>query len=1508
MADDYETDPMDELAEPELRRPSRASRFMAKIKKWEEEEKREQQAGLLTPELETRGLEPTTPVVIPDKHVIEGRIGSSRAPAQEGPDQNTEEGRLLAWIRKGEFQLSEDAKNVKSVEDLQAFYDHAERVADFKTELYERIRKKTLDDRKAGKLDAQAFNERFSMLVGDKGEAGMKAELESLRKQIAEGRAQAAEQKTRMATQSAAKTETPGFLKPYGKAGELAWSAGELAWSAMESSPVKGILNLLNVGMELTAAVGSSAVSGLAELGLAEQPRAGRASLDEVVASFGPRALDEDAPWRKRGRDFLAEAGENMALLHEQRPVVSALANPFDGSMRFIDTLEAVDILKPGQASQYRALSQELLVGAAIDPLNVLVEAAAPIKSLKALEKTLYANRTFLKFAEKYPKVAYAPGKFIRYATGHAKAAQALGDERLTRVMLTETMMADTAGKEFAQLRHDWLKGEAELVKPLKGDQLKQFANDLPGMVERGKDARMAIRETADDPYSKILLDAADWYDDMAARQHLLETKWGMNVRKLDGPYAYFQREYSDELVAWLNKRPNAQKEMFGFKVQKGRDGLLGALENWERGRKYADETFYEAEQKLREMFRKHGLKDDVPIWSRDHFKDMAKRSTKSWEAVQARGFGLNFVQEFATPHSQTIIDDMMKAWSKLERPPAPPASSVEGLEEGVKFARQYEAKASKEAAEASREAARATAAANTAERQASQARKAYQDATEGVEKAQAARKQAKDDYFKAQDEFNKGGAGQQAANESMQDAVRRLKKAEAELKAAKATAKDPETVARLEKEVADAEQSVGAAKGRQAAAQERFGKAQEAAAKAEAEARDWEQKAAQARAEWAEHARRAQGKNPDNWSPDAKAAWVRQQIGPTPPGEAVPLNALDALLQLRVPLPDDIGELARLGSSWLSPDDAKIFRKYVENHYWRRLPKNVSALGEWWDDWKRIFQKSSLARFASATKDNIGTVAQMMLSGNLAHLPGAIRDLGGTPWKWASGAYKASDDVAMLEARGVLQTTISETTEAASGKGLLRGTIGKYGVLGTLARPFGEEAARKVAGFTDQFIHERQWVEAVGRLATYRKAIAEGASVEDAIADVYTHWGKMDELTKLERTKFNRAFFFWAWKARSIPITAAMFLEHPVRMRLLLMATVGDMRGDQGQDMPEWLKRMGGWILDTDDEGNVQVASTGGSMYSSPTIGFLQGDMMKALQSGQVYDVPGLALRETFRSSPPFLQSAAELAFQHDYFTNQDWWKDPENKTGSNMKAPSFMFHLMNPNARSAADKTALQKLFGLEAEYDSKTHDLRRVTMNPYWAWLLDALPGVSPLMGDVSAFVDPRGGGMLPGMSRQFGVPIYHVPKPDRLGNNIREIRKALQTDVDKLSSGALVYEYGRIGPNVRNVNGQRLKQERDTWREEAKAQKLGPAQTRAYIEERMKRFWLDEWRLYELADRLEVLKALAEGEDRQEKTPAETAQGLGLPGEDRYRKQATREAERDLARRRAALGLR
>lgn len=629
---------------------------------------------------------------------------------------------------------------------------------------------------------------------------------------------------------------------------------------------------------------------------------------------------------------------------------------------------------------------------------------------------------------------------------------------------------------------------------------------------------------------------------------------------------------------------------------------------------------------------------------------------------------------------------------------------------------------------------------------------------------------------------------------------------------------------------------------------------------------------------------------DPNTWAPKDKAGWVRTQLrkqGLQPPmGKKSLLDILEASKQS---LPNEIEDLAHLAVQFVDAADEKQFLKYVGKFYWQHMD-TPTKLGRAYDAAKGIYQRSVLGRASSLTKDVIGTLVNGVMSGNVDHLNEARRLLGSFG-DWQKGLAGKSDIALELQAKGVLMTTKGEAQAGRGGFGKLarqyksegkniRSRLAKIasriedkGVLGAMLPGKASKTATKA---TDALNDARNYWEEVNRVATYIKALKDGASKTEAVEEVFKWWGKFNELTKLDKKVLSRIFFFWAWMLNSVPITIRHLIDHPVRSKLLLMLMAGNVSGNE--DMPDWIQRMGGVILGSDKDGNAQVLGTGGSTYFSPTFSALQGDFVKALSQGRPIDAAQGLGQDVIRSSPPFVQSAGELVQGMDYFTGKDW----RNEHGeSQIKAPIGMYWLKD---------TALGKLFNLKEQNNRPEEGggVRYVTMSPEWAWFFGALPGVEPAMQDLSSFVDPRKAdvdntlSLRAGALRQAGLPVYSVHEESAQQKQLSQIHKALQKEVVDLPGHALaVSDFGNLYPNPRTDKGALLKADIEKWK--AEAQQMGQGgvsdpRSKAYVDRKLAAKYPDEFRILDLWRRKDAWGDYLSGEaDPLQVKPTEKRKG-------------------------------
>lgn len=636
---------------------------------------------------------------------------------------------------------------------------------------------------------------------------------------------------------------------------------------------------------------------------------------------------------------------------------------------------------------------------------------------------------------------------------------------------------------------------------------------------------------------------------------------------------------------------------------------------------------------------------------------------------------------------------------------------------------------------------------------------------------------------------------------------------------------------------------------------------------------------------------------NPDTWSADQKAKWLEGKIGTPPQGS---VNGLEVMRRANIKLPNDWDELSRIAASNFTPDQADEFAKLAKGLYWQHLDQ-PSKLYKGLSEIKAWFQKAVLARPGSVTKDLQGSMINGLMSGNTKYLDRAQRELGSLA-DWASGKGRSSDLVNRLRGAGVLRTQVDEAlqrqsfleTQFPGVVGRAAGRVTKLGVVGGTIKNVteglrkagkavgldlkeGKSLAEVTAKATDKMLDARVYFEEVNRVASALKAVKEGKSFEGAVQDVFKWWGKFDEMSKLDRKVLSQLLFFWAWWARSIPITVRHILTHPVRSRWLMTMMAGD--ADNDERAPNWLRRMGAWALGKGENGQYKAISLGGSSYFSPTMSMLQGNMVNQAMQGKPMEAASGALLDLARATPPYIQAIPEFALKHDLFTDKPWWRDKNAKTGSNAKAPSALWWFYSdPSDTSfgSGTRSAISEFLGLKAT-QTKT-GTPYLTMDPTKSWMFGLIPGAEPALTDVSAFFSaPEAGGApkvegIKGGMRQLGLPIYNV-NIDTAKSDIYEAKQALMQDADKLAGGSLYAENGQIRPNNKTVRGQEIASYLARVESQARAQGMNARDAKALALTKMEAKYPTEWRALTLYQRLEAwedyLIRLEKGESEVDK---------------------------------------
>lgn len=660
---------------------------------------------------------------------------------------------------------------------------------------------------------------------------------------------------------------------------------------------------------------------------------------------------------------------------------------------------------------------------------------------------------------------------------------------------------------------------------------------------------------------------------------------------------------------------------------------------------------------------------------------------------------------------------------------------------------------------------------------------------------------------------------------------------------------------------------------------------------------------------------------NPNNWGPNKKAKWLLGR--PEIVSKGVDENALAVLLKARVKLPDSWDELARLAATNFTPKQAEEFARLAKGMYWDHLA-TPSKFWQVYDSIKAIYQRTTLARVASLTKDLIGTATNMLMEGDSIHyLPEALKELGDFV-KWQKGG--GSDLVNRLRAQGVLRTTKGEALDqAGTFEKLMPGALGKplanvekLGMVGGGLRTIEDavrggaaklglnlkqgKGAEKVAKTFGALNDARVYWEEAGRIATYLRAQRKGYSHQETVEEVFKWWGKFDELSVMERQGLNRIMFFWSWMARSIPITMRHLLTHPVRSKWLLTVMAGDVTDNE--NMPPWLRRMGGWALGRNAKGNVDVINIGGSTYFSPMFAALQGDFANSVMQGKPLDALAGAGKDVLRSSPPMVQGAVERVLEYDLFTDKPWWQDRNAKADSNIKAP---------NALGWFEGTPIGDVLRLEPVTDKGDPGVKYYKISPEWAWFFSMVPGLEPALGDVSAFFrNPEDGSRAPrlsldrGFARTAGFPMYDVAE-ETGKRQIYDFRNALIKQADQ--TGTLRTIGGRVVPTDTTLAGQQLRQWRDGRIAHHRRQGMKAVDAERQMLNEMVSRYPDEGRIMLLQDRLErwekYILAITEGKDELTKAEGER---IGLIARQADASRIERDQRAQERKRMAKLGLR
>lgn len=532
-------------------------------------------------------------------------------------------------------------------------------------------------------------------------------------------------------------------------------------------------------------------------------------------------------------------------------------------------------------------------------------------------------------------------------------------------------------------------------------------------------------------------------------------------------------------------------------------------------------------------------------------------------------------------------------------------------------------------------------------------------------------------------------------------------------------------------------------------------------------------------------------------------------------------MTALKMMHDLKVAVPDDIAEIARLANTFISDSDMKTVLTMADGLWAGRKGDDLlNKIASGYDKIKQVYQRAVLARFPSLAKDMIGTASNAVMSGAVTELDEALKLVGGLK-KWQRGSKFKDSRLARLQAEGVLQTTKGEALDnigvlekgAAGSKGGIRANIAESGVIGGTLRSLGlKKAGTKVGDTLGQLNEARVWWEEVMRVAEYLRATKKGLNHSDAVHEVYKWWGNFSELSKLERTVLNRMLFFFSWQKRAIPIAARHLFYHPARSRMMMMLMAGDAQGNE--EMPEWLRRQGGHILGVDDNGNYNAMSLGGGSYMSPAFDLAESGSIQKASEGDIGGAAAAGGEWFMRAAPPFVSGAMEAAQQRDFFTGKPWY-NPHTKQ-SQVKAPAVLSWL--------GEDSALGKFLEIKKHVDpDDPNRITHFTMDPEVASTLGFIPGFDPAIQDVSSFADPRASDLGPlslkkGASRAVGLPVYTFQKfddADKLKFEYGKFFDALGEEVARTPSLGLRYANESVVIDTKSEKGQEMAYDLKRW---------------------------------------------------------------------------------------------
>lgn len=576
-----------------------------------------------------------------------------------------------------------------------------------------------------------------------------------------------------------------------------------------------------------------------------------------------------------------------------------------------------------------------------------------------------------------------------------------------------------------------------------------------------------------------------------------------------------------------------------------------------------------------------------------------------------------------------------------------------------------------------------------------------------------------------------------------------------------------------------------------------------------------------------------------------AKLRFVRrvlqdQGIAPKP-GE---MRAWDLMKKMGAKQPEDLEEIVRLNAQMIKNEDVALMDEVFE------IGKTKSNVSEGIKGLMRIMQKSVLALPSGAIKDTIGSMmwywihaknptksalkalkllvskgelTKAMRSGARIWADNPVLDpmiaskaiVGRTEIEAGRLIDRASSPLQNLEQAGILGTTTHlagapvDVVGAAAGKVGSKLGLGKTRPGKAIANIFQKwkKRGRAVGLTTDMPIHFRKAQDEFWRVALYLDRMESGFRAEQSVQEVFRAFGNMGELTNFEEKYLKQWFFFYTWMRKSLPRGARAFIDHPIKARMVYLATIGDVGRNEDGEWPGWLQQMGGWHIGKDEAGNPAVVNLMPGSWFQPMRDVTQNNILKRYETEGVQGAILGSAQSMLRNAMPLWKVPIESATGIDSFTGLPI-ADPRG-TGQKTadRAPPILAAPWVPDS--------VKHFFGVRKILDKDTGDLLYYRMDPTKRhFLFKPFPGVEAGLNQVSAATlsDERKTSAQQ-YGRVLGTPVYSVPQA-RDDEKSRRLAKNMQTtlfrDVEALEGHPLTMRLGRVFVDETNAVGRELKE--------------------------------------------------------------------------------------------------